>query len=302
MFTGGTLRSRWILLALVALAVLTTSCGSRPEQGSSRQDDEVTREQSDGVTTLEPNQLSLAGDATKAQGSVRVSMDMVMDLTSGAAPSKMLTRAEGIFDFQSRRGEMKMEMSGSDPALASMGTMEMVLDGTVIYMRGGVFDPMLPPGKTWLSFDLQTMGEQMGIDFSQLMQSQSDPVQGIEYLAGATDVQEVGTEKIRGVDTTHYEAIIDYEALAGEKPELAETLDRVVEMLGESRVPVEVWLDDDDLVRKMVMEMPMPEMGAQTGDMMYAMEFYDYGTPVEIEVPNPDSAVDVLELQEELAG
>jgi hypothetical protein len=225
-------------------------------------------------------------------------MDMVMNLPSGAGPSKMLTQAEGIFDFQSRRGEMKMEMSGSDPALAAMGKMEMVLDGTVIYMRGPAFDPALPPGKKWLSFDLQTMGEQMGIDFSQLMQSQSDPVQGIEYLAGATDVEEVGTEKIRGVDTTHYEAIIDYEALGNEKPELAETLDQIVELLGVSRVPVEVWLDDDDLVRKMVMEMSMPAMG----DMMYAMEFYDYGTPVDIDVPDPDSAVDVLELQGELAG
>jgi hypothetical protein len=72
-------------------------------------------------------------------------------------------------------------------------------------------------------------------------------------------------------------------SLAEENPELKAQIDKIVAVSGISRVPVQVWIDDDGFVRRMT----------QTLDgMTMTTELYDFGTDVSVEEPPANDVVD----------
>ena len=90
----------------------------------------------------------------------------------------------------------------------------------------------------------------------------------LEYLRSVgDDVTEVGTERVRGVDTTHYRATVRLTEL-GASPEL-------------DRYPVEVWLDEDGRTRRY-------RSGTLGTDEVLVWEFFDFGVEVDLSPPAPD--------------
>lgn len=96
---------------------------------------------------------------------------------------------------------------------------------------------------------------------------------------------------------------------AGQGAEAREAHDEMAEKLGASRAPVEVWLDDKNRVRRYALEatVPVPE-GADSPSVhgkdatmrtRMVAEYYDFGTPVDIQAPPPDETMDGSKL---LAG
>ena len=68
----------------------------------------------------------------------------------------------------------------------------------------------MPGGKPWIKVDLNAVGKQAGIDLSQFTQLGTDPSRMVDWLRTVSgDVTTVGTEKLDGVDTTHYRATVD---------------------------------------------------------------------------------------------
>ena len=57
-----------------------------------------------------------------------------------------------------------------------------------------------------------------------------------------------------------------------------------LDQLGETSIPVDVWVDADGLVRRMQLDMG----GMLGGTATLTIELFDYGQPVDIEVPSPD--------------
>jgi hypothetical protein len=113
----------------------------------------------------------------------------------------------------------------------------------------------------------------------------------------------VGSEEVRGVDTTHYRAAIDLEAALRQLEadeafgELLDqdALDAAIAQFGDEPYDVEVWIDDDGLVRRQVVDIPSPE-----GDATMTMEMFDFGEDVEVEVPDESDSIDFFDLMEEL--
>ena len=69
--------------------------------------------------------------------------------------------------------------------------------------------------------------------------------------------------------------------------------------LGDAEIPVDVWIDGDDLPRRMRMDMGGAVRGprrARTASMTMTMEFFDYGEPVDIEVPSADEVTPFTEV------
>jgi hypothetical protein len=63
------------------------------------------------------------------------------------------------------------------------------------------------------------------------------------------------------------------------------------------KVPVEVWVDEDGLVRREVLRYEdMRFAPGQTGDMTIRMELYDFGVTVDVEPPPGDQVTDLGEL------
>jgi hypothetical protein len=136
-------------------------------------------------------------------------------------------------------------------------------------------------------------------------------------LEGVTEdgLEEQGSEEVRGVETTHYAGEIDMGAVFEQAREQFEDIDEdalgefgtVVDseaaieefedQFGEEPVPVEVWIDDDGLTRRMQMSF---EIEGET--VTQTIEMFDFGEPVDIEVPDEADSVDMFELLGELGG
>ena len=254
------MRGLGILLALV-LALLASACG-----GS-----EATVEQAP------QDAIVLAASKTNDAGTFKAEMSGTGDV----AGQSIAMSGTGEFDTTQQSGSMAMKMSVAGQDI----DMQLVYAFPIMYMRfPPELMPGLPEGKSWVKMDLEKIGRRTGIDFGQLMQSaQSDPSQGLQYLKGASDVQAVGDEDVRGVATTHYKGIVDLKSLADDNPELKAQIDKIVAASGVSRVPVEVWIDHDGFVRRMT----------QTLDgMTMTTELYDFGTAVSVEEPPANDVVD----------
>lgn len=265
------------------LALVVAGCGGSSSPQSS----------TDTVSHLDAQQAVLqAGAKTRAAKSARIRF--TAKFLGGPASGTMT--GEGA--FAGRRGRMSMDLGGLGNGELT-GRIEAIFDGLVFYMK---FPPQiaeqLPGGKTWVKFDLAQLGKAQGIDFEQLMQlSGSGPSQSLELLRAASpDFAAVGDEEVRGLETTHYRGTVDLEKVAEQAPANArESYRRIIELTGQRRIPVDVWIDDAGLTRRVRYEQKLP--GGSS--MEITQELYDFGVQVDVE---PPPAVEVVDLTELLGG
>jgi hypothetical protein len=282
-------RSPKSLLVLLALATGLSACGAASDNSTA---------------VLTPASLANIASKTTAKGGVRMTMDQTMSLGSeGAIP----TRAEGVFDTKTKRGEMTMTMdlsaiSGGDQLPAGAGREHVILDGLTFYMSSPLFSANLPAGKKWLKLDLDKLGKSVGIDFGSLTQGAGqDPTQSLNYLKAASgDVTKVGSENVRGEPTTHYKATIDFNrvpdsAPADQRAAMRKSIRQIIKLAGASTAPMEVWIDKDGIVRRMSTTIAT-KIGGQRGTIRQRMELYDFGTKVDVQVPDASQTVDAGDL------
>src|SRR6266545_1528065 len=257
------------------------------------------------TVSLDP--VANAATETAKVSSVRI--DMTITTRSPDLPQGVTTTASGIMDNRAKRGRMTMDMS--ELAGATNGAVggpeawrgEQVIDFSngrlVTYMRIPAMTRELHTAKPWIKLDFQKLGRQMGIDFQQFMQlGQGNPAQAVDYLRAASGkVEKKGREKVRGVDTTHYHTTIDFEKY----PDLVAPSKRAAMR---KTVPADVWIGDDQIVRRMKFNYEMRVLDANTGErrpteMDMTMELYDFGAAVEIQLPPAGQVLDLMKLIEQ---
>ena len=282
------MRPKSILTLLAALALVAGACGG----GSGDQSP------ADAIAAASLN--------TTEAGSAKVSIaskTTVPEALAGGGPTSIEFGGEGAVDYENQIGEMTMDMSDMGAAAGGpqLGEMKMVFEGTMIYMQFDLLAQQLPEGKSWVRFDLATIGEEMGVDMSQFTQfSNNDPTAALQYLEGATSLEEVGTEEVRGDETTHYEGVVDLQKAADkvEDEQLSKAFEDVIEIGGQAEIPLEVWVGDDETIRRMTyaFEMPAGQGSTESLTSEITMEFYDFGTEVDVTIPSEDESVDLQEL------
>ncbi|MDP9387886.1 MAG: hypothetical protein M3Q48_08135, partial [Actinomycetota bacterium] len=214
---------------------------------------------------------------------------------------------EGAMDYSKGVGTFSMTL----PPIGGveLGRIDAVLIGTVMYQR---FPPELAKelgGKPWIKIDLAEIGKLVGVDIGALAQSQSsDPTQAMALLRGASsDVTVVGTENLRGEDTTHYKATLDPRKAAAAAPEQQrKALEQVAEMYQGITIPADVWIDGANRLRKMnyvvdLSKLKLPPEAATSlpdGTMNLTMELFEFGVPVTADPPPADQVLDLIELIE----
>jgi len=268
--------------ALVVPLLLVMACANEADDGA--------LEVRTGAAATQA--LRAAPDAVTAVGTAAMEMEMVMTVEGQAI--EML--ATGVIDAEAHQMAMELDVGalfrvtdeagepGSDDFDAPM---QLVADGTTMYMQIP-FASLVDAQEGWVSIDLAAMGvgaDQLGAYDLRNM---------LEILRGASGEPEVvGNEEVRGVETTHYRATIDLAKALDEAPEAARA---ALDQLGEAgdlkgaHMDVDVWIDADGLPRRQSMDMGSIFGSLGVGDTSVTMtiEYFDYGEPVDIEVPSPD--------------
>jgi len=213
--------------------------------------------------------LTGAPDAVRDRGSARIKATMAIQVAGRDVDMTM----DGVTEFASNKGTITMSMMGQ--------TIDMVSDGTTMYMHL----PAMMRGvgsAEWVAFPV-TAGAAGTFDSATGV---LDALRGV-----GADVQEVGTEEVNGVDATHYRATVDLQRALDAAPESQRERARTaLGQLGTSDVPIDVWLSSDGLPVRQVITFDAPAGGGLLGGMSMKMtiDFTDWGTPVDVQVPPAD--------------
>lgn len=242
-----------------------------------------------GLTGCGEDEASASELIRSAPAALEEAGSMRMAMTMEVAGEQI--EAEGAFDIETESGYMEMDLP--EPV---GGSMESVFEGTTVYMRSDLFGAELPPGVEWLRIDYDELLEsEAGIDLSQLTQGSNNPADALSGLQAISEdeVEEIGPEEIRGVETTGYRASIDIEAAYEELDGVIddEQFEQFTAVYGDEPLDIEVWLDDEGLARRQVMTFEI-----QGQEVEQSMEFFDFGDPVDVEVPDESDTVDLLDL------
>lgn len=273
--------------ALLAPLLVVTACGDDADEGAVVET---------GGAEVALARLQEAPDAVAEAGSARMEMTM----TIAAMGETVEVTAEGGFngtqavitmDLGSALGGLAEETGESLPP-GFDEPMTIVVDGTTTYLKV----PMLATftgTDGWLSVSPEEMGvagDTLGLGVG----PSGNPAQLVETLRGVSDeIEELGPDEVRGVDTTRYRVVVDLEKAAAELPAAArEAYEQQVAGLGASTLPFDVWVGADGLVYRMSMDfadlagqVEGDELeGLESGSMV--LELFDYGADVEVEVPD----------------
>jgi hypothetical protein len=184
---------------------------------------------------------------------------------------------------------MRMQLGGRSVR------MEQIADGKVVYVGGDLLAQAMPGGRRWLKVDVGKLAAGQGIDLSRFDGGAGDLTRQLQYLEGAGDVRRVGSERVNGVAATHYRARIELAKLArdGADPATKRSLERLEQLTGTRRIPVDVWIDGDKRVRRQRMELgPGPQGGS--GDV--TIDFVAFGVPLDVDPPPSDEVLDATGL------
>jgi len=225
--------------------------------------------------SLDP--VASAANATAKAGSEHVTLNASVN----SAGVGIDMTGEGDFDNASHEGELQMTFVSG----AVSGSIDEVMKDWVIYMRSNLFSSDLPAGKTWLKIDLQKAGKSLGIDFSTL--GTQDPTQLLDQLEAVGSVTKVGTEEI-GVKTTHYRAAMDVSKI----PSGA----RIEQLMHAQYEPIDIWIDDHDLVRRVRMSYSVRTPGVGRTSTVTTMDFSDFGEQVHVNLPSDADTFDATSL------
>jgi hypothetical protein len=177
--------------------------------------------------------------------------------------------------------EMHMRLTLPASMLGAGGTgdakFDVVSSNNTYYLHGGPFE-QIAPGK-WVKVKSTDKAFQLG---------QNDPSQMLQYLRATSNVDEVGKDTVRGVDTTHYAARLQLDRVADKvSPEAARALKQATKTLGTKEIPLDVWVDADGLVRRMKMD-----WHPNGGTLVMALDLFDFGD-VHVDVPADSETVDL---------
>ena len=171
------------------------------------------------------------------------------------------------------------------------GEMEVRTIGDISYLRFGMF-AMLGVATEWVSFPADEGGD-AAASFG------ANPVNPADIMStfgpGVSDVQEIGRETIRGVETTHFQVIVDIEAMMEAADEEAlEELEGIGTTFPSGTMPVDYWIGDDGNVYRFALvfdgtldtEQPFEQM-------TMVWEMYDHNaTDIVIEEPPAEDVTD----------
>lgn len=296
--------------------------------------DDAVDDETDGDTQGDVDVDATAGflanvsDATIEASTARFEGRLVVSSPSAESDGSFELSLSGAYDLDADASDVEIDLSGLAALLAGEATpaeadmigsafaepVQLRTIGDTAWVRWSMLGTMFGAttadgGTAWIEAEVDeaaSMTDQFGVD------SPESPADLLSVLSDLdATVTEVGRETVRGVDTTHYRAVIDLEAAAGNlTPEERAELEAELPAGISGELPIDVWLGDDDLLRRLVIELDdFESMGldadsgaAEIGSVLIEFEIYDVGEPVVISPPPAGEVITSDELGFNLDG
>ena len=230
-------------------------------------------------------------------------------------PGEMTLSFAGAYDLANDSSELSIDMSGLlDAMAASEGSgsadmafmagfftepLQTITIGDQSWMKWGLFSMFTGGGDTWLEGEASELGE--SVDISGLGGGGS-PMEMLEVFADADVVgEEIGTEDIRGVETTHYRALVNPQTLMASMSE--GDVDDFTSDFGAvpaEEFPLAFWLGPNELIHRYVIDLSGPgiigEDDADIESATFTFEMWDHGADLNIVPPPADQVLSEDEL------
>jgi hypothetical protein len=276
---------RVVPVIVAALAVTLGACGG----GSGSDSGAGSNAAAPDATGVDAAQLIVASadKATEAK-TARISGEVSVEV-GGETKTMPL---DGALDFRSGAFEFSYDLSQLGlPTEGDAKIRARMIDGAMYMSLGdlvGAGDESLSSmlgDKSWVKLDLKSLGMDSSASSGGL--SDANPGATLDALRGAGEVERVGTETLRGVETTHYRATIDPQKALAEAPEeLRDRAAKGLDAIG-GPLPIDVWIDGDGQARKIAMDVETSDGAVST-----TIEYYDFGADVNIAAPPVDDVLD----------
>jgi hypothetical protein len=249
------------LVYLAPCAVVLAACGGGP---------------SSSVT--EPSPVSAAADKTRRAGSEQMAVNATVTLGGGRS---LRLQGRGAFDQRTGTGDLHSTLTSANNQAT---TLDEIFSGDRMWLQSPLFGNVFTPGKSWLEID-DSSARKLGFDFKGLTgQSPADVLTQLDRTSSS--VRTLGTERVGGVETTHYRASID--------PAKVPTHDPVQTLTGAKYEPLDVWVDGRGMLRKVQLVYTAKTDPTKPGraHVVLDMSFSDYGARVDATPPPADETVD----------
>jgi hypothetical protein len=250
------------------------------------------------AATIDP--VAEAAVTTSHAGGAQLALHIGIELEGLASP--LTLTGSGNFNFAAGEGELVSNLTGLPAAAtgalhgSSIELTELYAKG-LLYMHSPLLDGKLPNGARWIKLDLSELAAEEGLDVQSLSSGESNPAQILQYLrASGGSVTKLGTAEIRGTPTTHYRARIGLSELAAKAPgsdrgQLKAELEKLGSETGLRSLPVEVWIDAHDLVRRMSLTLSEAAAGAHV-KVSLELELFNFGATPSVNAPAPGEVFD----------
>jgi hypothetical protein len=278
-------------LACAALALFVAACGSSSSSS-------VTS--SDAADTV-------AKAASLSAGAAGYKMTLAMRISSPALSKPLAATGKGSFSIPDHAGSFNLSMDFSnEPQVAqvlgsSTFQIEEIIKAPIVYVKlPDALAKKIPGGKPWMKIDLDKAAAAAGIPgLSSLTgnPASSDPSQMLQYLRAVSGtITKVGSEQVGGVQTTHYKATISLDKVpdavpAAQRRGAQQAIASLENLTHLHSLPVDVWIDDHNLVRQMQMSFASSS-GGQNVNTQMTIGIPEYGPQQPPTVPPDSQATD----------
>jgi hypothetical protein len=216
-------------------------------------------------------------------------------ITSSRTGTVAMTLA-GSFDRANKTGAFltAVEVDGRRIAIPE------VVSELTVYMSASALPggSSITGGKSWVKIDMSKAQSAVGTGS---IPTSTDPTQFVDYLrAVSSKTTQLGTASIMGVQTTHYKATIDLDrypnlVAPARRAAVASSIKQLELLLGSHSLPLDVWIDNHSLVRRLGLSLSECAANVHTSFKM-TMNLYDYGPQLQVKIPPASSVYDLTPL------
>ncbi len=206
-------------------------------------------------------------------------------MTTTIGEHKLTMQGTGALEEKGARGSVHMTVAGK--------SLDEVVANPFVYVK--------LPGKTgagsWAKVNINVFGEALGAGGNPLGGNSTSPTQMLKFLKAVGKVADLGSENVKGLATTHYRAMVDFDRYASQvapskRASTTSYVAAVERLLGGRVLPMDVWVDAHRRLRRMAFAMHICTREGQLTEAM-TMDLYDYARQPGIQIPPASEVTDV---------